>query len=278
MGEWAFKMAWDLISLQREQFLQKLNEEGFLVEHSGPEKVENHALKKKGATRNRYTLMHWASATSRKKKSSLVTQSQQDAIKCLLTVLIPTLPEREKIRLPLLEELDRQGVPFLLSDQIGISTGKKRNLLLEKVSTPYFAFIDDDDWIAADYGQVLSNYLKRFSPQIEVLAFSVLYLQNQLAPKTILLGNQHHNWLLNGPVLRRPVLPWCVMKTDFAQPLSFPDLYWGEDRIWSEQVRQLRPSIISIPRHLYCYEFLEEDSKTHRENHIQAFYQYLSVL
>jgi hypothetical protein len=269
-------MAWDLISQQRERFLQELNKEGFCAENSGFGNTENLLLEKKCATRNRYTLMHWASLTARKKKFPPVSQSEQESLKGLLTVLIPTLPEREKIRTPLLEELDRQGVPFLLSDRVGLSTGKKRNLLLDLVSTPYFAFIDDDDWIASNYGDALLSYLNRFTPHIDVLAFSVLYLQNQLPPKTILLGNQHHNWHLNGPVLRRPVLPWCVMKTDFAQPISFPDLYWGEDRLWSEQVSRLQPSVINIPHHLYCYEFLEDDSKTHQEKHIQAFYGYLS--
>jgi hypothetical protein len=255
-------MAWDLISQQREHFLQELNDEGY-------------APSQHGANRNRYTLMHWASLTCRKKTQASLSQPHHAFLKASLTVLIPTLPEREKIRTPLLEELTRQGVPFLTADRIGISTGQKRNVLLDMVSTPYFAFIDDDDWISRDYGSVLARYLVRFSPQIDVLAFSVLYLQNQHPAQTILMGASHSNWHLRGPVLRRPVLPWCVMKTDFAQALTFPDLYWGEDRIWSEQIHQQQPEMIHIPNHLYCYEFLKDDSKTNQEKHIQAFYNYL---
>lgn len=76
----------------------------------------------------------------------------------LLSILIPTLPERAESMARLLSclspqlEAARGGVTVLkLLDDGRASVGAKRQRLLEAARTPYVSFVDDDDLVHPDY-------------------------------------------------------------------------------------------------------------------------------
>jgi len=76
----------------------------------------------------------------------------------LLSILIPTLPDRRPLLGRLWERLRPQvdaaggAVAVLpLPDDGKLTVGRKRQLLLQAAATPYVAFVDDDDLVSDDY-------------------------------------------------------------------------------------------------------------------------------
>jgi len=86
----------------------------------------------------------------------------------LLSILIPTTPDRLDLHHRLITEIDRQMKEFNLEDQvetlsfqtalassdssnIELTTGYKRNKLVEKCTGKYYAFIDSDDMPSENY-------------------------------------------------------------------------------------------------------------------------------
>jgi len=91
-------------------------------------------------------------------KEHLIPPKDSD-IECIgekkLSILICSLRKRRCLLERLLKELERQhhkSVEILVEvDNRNISTGAKRNLLLEKAKGDYIAFIDDDDMVSENY-------------------------------------------------------------------------------------------------------------------------------
>ena len=72
------------------------------------------------------------------------------------SILIPTLVEREEKLNALKEELqnqigDRAVQVLSLADNLQMSVGQKRNMLLAQSTGEYVAFVDDDDSVSVDY-------------------------------------------------------------------------------------------------------------------------------
>ena len=80
----------------------------------------------------------------------------------LLSILIPTTPDRHNLHNRLVQEIDRQMKKFNLEEQVEtltyqtasassdpsnreLTTGYKRNKLVQNCTGKYYAFIDDDD-------------------------------------------------------------------------------------------------------------------------------------
>lgn len=91
-------------------------------------------------------------------------------MKPLLSILIPTLPERAALFQSLRSELERQriysGEPLMIEIEIddsprGTKTiGEKRNDLVSKAKGEYIAFIDDDDEVSRNYIQLIINAIR----------------------------------------------------------------------------------------------------------------------
>ena len=85
-----------------------------------------------------------------------------------ISILIPTLRQREHLFAEVLAEIQRQvrETPEIRaevlweSDTGELTLGQKRNVLMDRCSGKYHCFIDDDDVLAPDY-------LKSFVPMIQ---------------------------------------------------------------------------------------------------------------
>jgi hypothetical protein len=92
--------------------------------------------------------------------------------KYTLSILIPSIPERNKQLATLLTEVYRQydelvpHIPYLGDVEIliddtkryldgGLSIGKKRESLIERAEGKYLCFLDDDESIAPNYLETL---------------------------------------------------------------------------------------------------------------------------
>ena len=84
-----------------------------------------------------------------------------------LSILVCTMPSRQTMFNTLLAELNKQislgfskDVEILFDDDMSISTGEKRNKLLDRATGLFSVFVDDDDWIAEDYVQKIVECIK----------------------------------------------------------------------------------------------------------------------
>lgn len=91
----------------------------------------------------------------------------------ILSILIPTLPDRKHLLDKLLFELRSQisacGQPIeVLVDRNAGSVGVKRQRLLQLAQGEYVVFIDDDDWVSLNY---IKHLLTAFEERPDVVGF-----------------------------------------------------------------------------------------------------------
>jgi len=178
-------------------------------------------------------------------------------------VLIPTVPQRREFLELLLVELTRQGVPFLVDDRMGISVGQKRNELIQRSTGPFLTFIDDDDWIAHKYGEIISEALANNRHELDVLLYDQIIANDQDPPKSVFYSFELGNKDLRDCYLRLPnhLMVW---RRDVALKESFPPVSRGEDADWATRMRAHAPRWARVRAVLYFYEFLWSNTTTQR--------------
>lgn len=169
----------------------------------------------------------------------------------ILSILIPTIPDREDRFRKLLNELWLQraalnethptlgDVDIFINDSKhflagGISIGKKRESLVKAAQGKYLCFLDDDEDISPNYVETLVRLCQ--------LDTDVVTFRN--------LTKTDFYWTVVDMSLKNPVneeatperivkrRPWhiCPVKSEYAKRYEFPDSNYGEDWKWFEQV------------------------------------------
>lgn len=182
-----------------------------------------------------------------------------------LSLLIPTLISRKVMLATLLNSLDKQvhdlGAGPLVqvlkyTDDGYLSVGKKRNVLLQKASGDYIAFIDDDDTVNKDYVALLLSAIQSgpdccslngllkvdFKPKERVFKHSIKY----------------NGWYEKDKILYRFPNHLNCVKASIAKQMTFPETNYGEDKKYSEQLQAsgLLKKEVEIEPTLYYYHYL----------------------
>jgi len=180
-----------------------------------------------------------------------------------LQVLIPTVPQRREFLDVLRAELDRQGVPYLIDERAGVAVGEKRNSLMNQATAPYVSFIDDDDWISHNYGEVISDALSNNRNQLDVLLYDVVTTVDNGIPRGSHLSFELGNDDLPDCYLRLPnhLMVW---RREVAAKEAFPAVNKGEDGDWARRVRAHVTRSARVHALLYFYEFLYSNTTTQR--------------
>ena len=173
-------------------------------------------------------------------------------------ILICTLPERDFKRKRLTDSLDKQlrsGVGYKLHDAgRSMTTGQKRNQLIEQTQSTYFSFIDDDDLVSDEY---VSSIMEAILKNPDVITFNGYMTTNGMKRQdfTIKLGSRYEE--RNGHFYRFPN-HLCVFKRDKVNMIKFPELWSGEDYQWAKQVhdRRILKTEVHIEKDLYWYDFI----------------------
>jgi hypothetical protein len=172
----------------------------------------------------------------------------------VLSILIPTIPERVEMFTRVFNEVHRQiqychtvhpslgSVEVLVDDSKkfldgGLSIGKKREALVQRASGKYLCFLDDDDWISPDYIETLVRMCNEDKDVCTFNSFSTL--DNYWMVVCMSLFAEGNQQAKPGFVYRKP---WhiCPVRSYYAKinPI-FPDSNYGEDWGWFEQVVKL---------------------------------------
>ena len=169
----------------------------------------------------------------------------------LLSILMPTTPERHEMFTRLFNEVHRQveythtthpslGSVEILVDSSprfldgGLSVGKKRESLVQRASGKYLCFLDSDESIAPNYVETLVRLCYKDQ---DVCTFQAMVkLSSFWALVDMRLTYKVNDQITPDHSVRRP--PWhiCPVRSVFAKLHKFSDKSNAEDFEWMEKV------------------------------------------
>lgn len=155
-----------------------------------------------------------------------------------LSILICSLDERKQYLLRLLSILKPQltaEVEVKLNiDNRELSTGAKRNALLQAATGKYVVFIDDDDLVSENY---ISSILDAAQHDPDAIVFNGWMTTNGKNKKAFSLSKDHPYTVKDDVYLRYPnhIVP---IKASIAKKFKFPEKTYGEDYEWATQIHK----------------------------------------
>jgi glycosyltransferase involved in cell wall biosynthesis len=189
----------------------------------------------------------------------------------ILSILIPTTPDREKCLYELLSELHSQmeklnaegEVEILVEiDNKKLSIGSKRQMLLERAKGEYILMIDDDDAVSENYLSAILEAIEKYKP--DAIGFSGFMttdgrkrenfkISKDLPYVTIqdAFGNKEHLRFNNH---------LSPIRKDVALKIGFKDMAFGEDYDYAKRLKEsgLIKTEIYINEDLYHYKYLSK--------------------
>lgn len=176
-----------------------------------------------------------------------------------LAILICHLPERHAELRRLLNVLEPQIEKF--NDQVfykvhdggrSISTGAKRNMLIEQTSSEYIIFADDDDQVTDDYVFELVNAMNQNPDCVTMKGWLTTNGVNR-QEWTIKLNSKYEE--KDNHYYRFPN-HLAGMKRELVSHIKFPDVWVQEDYIWSKRIHDLGllKTEVHIDKPIYHYQ------------------------
>lgn len=191
----------------------------------------------------------------------------------LLSILIPTIVEREesflKLKTFLEEQIVKAGLESIieilyLSDNRQYPIGTKRNVLINAAKGNYIVFIDDDDWVSEDY--VISIYEALTSSEdIDCVGIQGLLLFQGKQERIFKHSIKYTKYSDDSRFYYRPPNHISPIKRDIAIKYSFADVNIGEDTDWAMRLckdQVLKKEVMIDTKILYYYFFDPNKSAT----------------
>lgn len=186
-----------------------------------------------------------------------------------LSILIPTVHERYALFEALWVELHKQthghrGVEILpYSDNKEMSIGAKRQALLARATGTHLVFFDDDDWPYPHYVSDIMTALES-DPDCVGQVIDMTYdgqpnvqCVHSLRFKT--WSERPVNTPGYGRVFLRNVTHRNPVRTSIARAVGFPDLRFGEDKVYSDGVTALCKTEVMVERPGFVYRYSSKE-------------------
>lgn len=186
-------------------------------------------------------------------------------------ILICTLPERADKLKRLTTTLDKQianfngEVSYKCHDAgRSLTTGRKRNMLIEQSESDYFSFVDDDDNVSDHYVNSIMNAIYT-GPDVVTFCGHMTTNGTNRREFTIKLGSKYEE--RDGHYYRFPN-HLCAFKREKVNMVKFPEQWVQEDFIWAKQIndQRLLKTEVHIESDLYWYDF-NYTPKFHERRH-----------
>lgn len=186
----------------------------------------------------------------------------------VLSILIPTIPERVEMFTKLYNDLHFQleymqtfhpslgEIEILVDDSKrfldgGISIGEKRQSLVQRAEGKYLCFLDDDESIAPHY---LETLVRMCSSNADVMGFrAIVKLKTFWALVEMRFEYKHNEQISPDFTIRRPPWHMCPVKSVYAKLQQFKKLNDAEDFEWMSRVLGMCKSSIFTDRILFQY-------------------------
>ena len=189
-----------------------------------------------------------------------------------LSILICSLEKRQEQLAELLAELNLQITSCDASDIVEvltevdnkqITTGAKRNNLLNKASGKYICFIDDDDHISNDYLRLI---LEAIESDADCIATTGIYTVDNGRKVRWKLSKDYEDEdkfseEFNQIVYFRRANHLTPVKREFALQAMFPDKSNAEDKEYSSRLNPFLQSEVEIKELIYHYDYRSYDKE-----------------
>ena len=186
-----------------------------------------------------------------------------------LSILICHLPNRAECFRALILELYRQiGNQFhnlvevlVCSDEKPVTTGEKRNKLLDRAKGNYIVFIDDDDEVTDDY---VSEMLKGIESGADCLGIKGWMTWDEgrrvewEISKDFFNEDDHSTGTLR---YKRSTNHITAVKRELALQARFPEISNAEDKAYSDKLLPLLKTEYKIDKLLYHYKFTSSNKE-----------------
>jgi glycosyltransferase involved in cell wall biosynthesis len=179
----------------------------------------------------------------------------------LLSILVPSLPERIEFLSKLYEQLmpqiyDKPVEILVITDNRTMSVGLKRQRLNEMAKGEYVVHVDDDDIVSEDFVDDLLTKIKEH--KYDVINFiCMVHIPNE-KPKPCYYSKDFEYSNLPKYNLRKPNSR-CCFKKSVALQQSYNDFPYGEDDDWGERVAPFIKRECIIDKVLYEYVWVEKE-------------------
>lgn len=183
-----------------------------------------------------------------------------------LSILICTLPERKEmytfIHKKLLNQIFDLGV---FSEQVEIcthnntlmTTGAKRNELLQMSRGKFIVFVDDDDDVSDDYVEKIVFTIMKH-PYIDCIGIEGIITTDGLQQKNWFISIDSKDWYEENNIYYRTPNHISPVRIDLALQAGFPDVTYGEDREYSKRLLPLCKNEAKIKGSLYHYKYISK--------------------
>jgi len=189
-----------------------------------------------------------------------------------LSILICSLEKRKEQLAELLAELNLQITSCDASDIVEvmtevdskqITTGAKRNNLLNKASGKYICFIDDDDHIYPNYIKLI---LEATESDADCIATTGIYSINGGHPvkwrlSKDFIDEDKFDSQINEIVYFRRANHLTPVKRLLALQAMFPDQSNAEDKEYSSRLNPFLQSEVEIKELIYHYDYKNYDKE-----------------
>jgi glycosyltransferase involved in cell wall biosynthesis len=182
-----------------------------------------------------------------------------EAVKMILSILVPTTIERSKVFNRLLHEIKRQIKPFKkqieilsLCDNKEMTIGEKRNKLYQMAKGKYSWQIDDDDWIHPD---AIEKIMKAVENDSDCITFSEVVIFDGKRLENSNFSLKYVDWADNQDGYNHVRIPFfkTPIKTEICRLVAVKDIRFAEDHEFARSINPLLKTETHIDDYLYWY-------------------------
>ena len=187
-----------------------------------------------------------------------------------LTIMVCTMPLRQAMFQKLDKKIKLQLTPeveYLVSSDDGeLTIGTKRELLKQQATGDYIVYVDDDDHISRYYVRNILEAIEQGSTVpggVDTIGIKGFQTTNLKEMKYFECSSKYKKWNeLRGGLVVKPVNHINPIKREIALNAKFPDLYYGEDKFYSEAIKPYLVTEVLADGWLYWYDYRPGESQS----------------
>lgn len=183
----------------------------------------------------------------------------------ILSILMCTIPKRIDLFNALSQRIMNQiqnlpensgQVEFLYDNDVEISTGTKRNRLLEKANGLFVVFVDDDDDISDDYVSSIVNVIN-LDTDVDCIGIQGIITTNGREQMQWYIGLEYGSWYERENIYYRTPNHISPIKRELALFVNgFPEISFKEDWEFSMKILPHLKTQNKVQHNIYHYKYL----------------------
>lgn len=177
-----------------------------------------------------------------------------------LSILICTMPERREMFCVLhakisqqIEKAETNEVEILSNDLMNITTGEKRNILLDSSIGEFVVFVDDDDNVYDYYVLEILRVIRQ-NPDIDCIGINGIISFNGEDSKKWFISKKYQHWCEEAQIYFRTPNHISPIRRSIAISVRFPNICHGEDSAFSTAIYPLLKNEALIEKPMYHYQ------------------------